>query len=256
MNRQSYVRIEHIFDIPVAQLRTCSFPLESKPFDTRLTCQSYKNLAQTFNLQEYTIWVPTELLIKACGGYKPPLPQAVPVQQRASPATGVRDNARAGRDNSHEARLLAWRGRQAAERNANALRRALTPQLNTQTPLLPASNILSWQVDRTRRQKEWNETAWRDLEANGRGPPPNDGAGSPLLHVGYLLGFVGIGIVGYLAGRALSKGLRSLVGGLARVVRQISIFRARAISSYTARSMVLSATAIMRGVCNEYITAD
>jgi hypothetical protein len=76
-----------------------------------------------------------------------------------NPTAGVQDNARASRDNSHEARLLAWRERQAAERNANSLvgnRTTPTPQLNAQTPLLSTSNISSWQVDRTRRRKEWN----------------------------------------------------------------------------------------------------
>ncbi|PMD28802.1 hypothetical protein L207DRAFT_642860 [Hyaloscypha variabilis F] len=232
MNRQSYVRTDHIFDIQVAQLRTCSFPLESKPFDTRLRRQSYKYLAQTFDLHEYGSWVPTALLIKACGGYKPPLPQAVPVHQGTSPTAGVRE-------------------RLAAERNARALvgnRTTPTPQLNAQTPLL-SSIISSWQVDRTRRRKEWNGTARRDLEANRRGPPPNNGTGSLLLQLGYLLGFAGIGIIGYLAARALSKGSRSLVRGLTR---------AHATSSYTglAGPMVLSATAVIRSVYSEYITTD
>jgi hypothetical protein len=182
MNLQSYVRIGHIFDVPVAQLRTCGFPPESKPFDTRLTRPSYEYLAQTFDLREYGNWVPTALLIKACGAYNL-LPQAVLVQQG---------------------------------------------------------------------------TTQRDLEANRRGPPPNNGTSSILPHFGYVLGFVGIGMIGYLAASALSKGLRSLVRGLARVVQQILKFRALAISNYTrlARSMVLSATAIMRSIYSEYITTD
>ncbi len=248
-----YVRIDHMFDVPVAQLRTCGFPPESKPFDTRLTRPSYEYLAQTFDLREYGNWVPTALLITACGACNPPLPQAVPVQQGTNPSAGVQGNAWAGRDNSHAARLLAWRERQAARRNANALVDNSTtppPQLNARTPLLSTSNISSGQVNHTRRQKEWNETARRDLEANRQGPPPNDGTGSILPHFGYVLGFVGIGIIGYLAPSALSKGLRILVRGLARVVQQILKFRALAISSYTrlARSMVLSATAIMRSI--------
>jgi hypothetical protein len=259
MNRQSYVRIDHIFDVPVAQLRTCSFPPESKPFDTRLTCQSYEYLVQTFDLRGYGNWVPTALLIKACGAYNPPLPQTVPVQQGTNPSAGVQHNTRAGRDNSHAARLLAWRERQAAGRNANALVDNSTtpaPQLNARTPLLSTSNISSGQVNRTRRQKGWNETARRDVEANRRGPPPNDSTGSILPHFGYVLGFVGIGMIGYLAVSASSKGLRSLLRGLARAVQQILKFRALAISGYTglARSMVLSATAIMRSIYSEYIT--
>jgi hypothetical protein len=104
-------------------------------------------------------------------------------------------------------------------------------------------------VDRTRRRKEWNGTARRDFEANRRGPPPNNGTGSLLLQLGYLLGFVGIGMIGYLAARALSKGSRSLVRGLTR---------AHATSGYTrlARAMVLSASAIIRSVYSEYIATD
>ena len=96
------------------------------------------------------------------------------------------------------------------------------------------------------------------MEANRRGPPPNDGTDSILQHFGYVLGFVGIGMIGYLAASALSKRLRSLGRGLARAVHQILKFRALAISSYTrlARSMVFSAAAIMRSIYSEYITTD
>ncbi|KAH9203797.1 hypothetical protein DL95DRAFT_418766 [Leptodontidium sp. 2 PMI_412] len=177
-------------------LRTCGFSPESKPFDTRLTRQSYEHLAQTFYFGEYGNWVPTALLIKACGACNPPLPQTVRVQQGTNPSAGVQDNTRAGRDNSHAARLLAWRERQAAGRNANALvDNSITPppQLNARTPLLSTSNISSGQVNRTRRQQGWNETARRDLEANRRGPPPNDGTGSTLPHLDMCLALWGSG---------------------------------------------------------------
>ena len=73
-------------------------------------------------------------------------------------------------------------------------------------------------MNRTRRRKGWNETAQRNVEANRRGPPPNIGTGSILPHFEYVLGFVGIGMIGYLAVRASRKGLRSLLRGLARAV--------------------------------------
>ncbi|PQE05441.1 hypothetical protein CJF30_00011389 [Rutstroemia sp. NJR-2017a BBW] len=125
MNRQSYVKTKHVFDIHVSQLRTWSFPSKSKPSDLRLTRQSYEYLAQTFGLQNYGSWIPTELLIKGSGrGYTPLLPQAVPVQPRrnTNPSIGNTTNS--------------------------------APHPNVRTPLLHTSDIPYWQVERT----AWNST--------------------------------------------------------------------------------------------------
>ncbi len=55
INRQSYVKTEHIFDMQVAQLRTWGFTPESKPSDIGLTRQSYMYLAQKFDLHRCSI---------------------------------------------------------------------------------------------------------------------------------------------------------------------------------------------------------
>jgi hypothetical protein len=95
MNRQSYVKIEHIFNIDVKQLRTCSFSTKSKPSDTRLTRQSHEYLMRIFGLQKSGRWIRTESLIQACGEYKPSTSQAVPVQpkRKAAPSKGNRTDS-------------------------------------------------------------------------------------------------------------------------------------------------------------------
>ena len=61
MNKQSYVVLEHIFQIPALQLRSCSFRSGSCAYDSRLCEQSYTLLMGRFGL-EPEHWVRTMLL--------------------------------------------------------------------------------------------------------------------------------------------------------------------------------------------------
>jgi len=61
MNKQSYVVLEHIFQVPASQLRSCSFRNSSCAYDSRLCAQSYTLLMGRLGLEpEY--WVHTMLL--------------------------------------------------------------------------------------------------------------------------------------------------------------------------------------------------
>ncbi|PQE06263.1 hypothetical protein CJF30_00005215 [Rutstroemia sp. NJR-2017a BBW] len=168
MNRQSYVKTKHIFDVHITQLRALSFSNKSKPSDTRLIRESYEHLAQRFGLQEYERWVPTKLLVQGFGGYKPAPPQVVPVQPRKNPP--------------------------AVNRTISA------PEPDSQLPLLYSSDIPT-------RQVRWQDSAWTDLEINARGtPPPDASTDSPPGVIGYALrvaGFAACIAVCYWAVKAL-----------------------------------------------------
>jgi hypothetical protein len=154
MNRQSYVKIEHIFDIHITQLRSRSFSNKSKPSDTRLTRESYEHLAHIFGLQEYERWVPTELLIQGFGGHKPARSQGVPVQPRRNHPLAVN-------------------------------RTISAPGPDSQLPLLYSSDIPKRQVRR-------KDIAWTDLETNAGGtPPPDASTDSSLGFIGYALRVAG-----------------------------------------------------------------
>ncbi|PVH70752.1 hypothetical protein DL98DRAFT_521432 [Cadophora sp. DSE1049] len=61
MDKQSYVVLEHIFQVPASQLRLCSFRSGSCAYDSRLCAQSYTLLMGRLDLEpEY--WVHTMLL--------------------------------------------------------------------------------------------------------------------------------------------------------------------------------------------------
>jgi hypothetical protein len=61
MDKQSYVVLEHIFQVPASQLRLCSFRSGSCAYDSRLCAQSYTLLMGRLGLKpEY--WVHTTLL--------------------------------------------------------------------------------------------------------------------------------------------------------------------------------------------------
>jgi len=57
----SYVKTQHIFTVPVAQLRTCNFSPHSSALETRLTRESYVTLAEVFALPPVP-WVSTATL--------------------------------------------------------------------------------------------------------------------------------------------------------------------------------------------------
>lgn len=61
MNKQSYVVLEHIFQVPALQLRSCSFRHGSCAYDSRLCAQSYELLIGKLGLEPED-WVPTWLL--------------------------------------------------------------------------------------------------------------------------------------------------------------------------------------------------
>jgi len=50
MDKQSYVVLEHIFQIPASQLRSCSFRSGSCAYDSRLCAQSYTLLMERLDL--------------------------------------------------------------------------------------------------------------------------------------------------------------------------------------------------------------
>jgi hypothetical protein len=61
MNKQSYVVLEHIFQVPASQLRSCSFRCGSSAYDSRLCAQSYTLLMGRLGLEPED-WVHTILL--------------------------------------------------------------------------------------------------------------------------------------------------------------------------------------------------
>ena len=58
MDKQSYVVLEHIFQVPTSQLRSCSFRSGSRAYDSRLCEQSYTLLMARFGLESEG-WVHT-----------------------------------------------------------------------------------------------------------------------------------------------------------------------------------------------------
>jgi hypothetical protein len=61
MDKQSYVVVEHIFQVPASQLRSCSFRNGSRAYDNRLCAQSYTLLMAKLDLEPED-WVHTMLL--------------------------------------------------------------------------------------------------------------------------------------------------------------------------------------------------
>ena len=61
MDKQSYVVLEHIFQAPASQLRSCSFRRDSRAYDSRLCEQSYTSLMGRLGLEPEG-WVHTILL--------------------------------------------------------------------------------------------------------------------------------------------------------------------------------------------------
>ena len=51
MDKQSYVALEHIFQVPASQLRSCSFRSGSRAYDSRLCEQSYTLLMARLGLE-------------------------------------------------------------------------------------------------------------------------------------------------------------------------------------------------------------
>ena len=61
MDKQSYVVLEHIFQVPASQLRSCGFRRGSRANDSRLCEQSYTLLMARLSLEPGD-WVHTNLL--------------------------------------------------------------------------------------------------------------------------------------------------------------------------------------------------
>jgi hypothetical protein len=61
MDKQSYVVLEHIFQVPALQLRSCSFRSGSRAYNSRLCAQSYTLLMGRLGLEPED-WVHTMLL--------------------------------------------------------------------------------------------------------------------------------------------------------------------------------------------------
>lgn len=61
MRKQSYVVLEHIFQVSASQLRSCSFDRDSCPYDTRCRSQSYTLLMERLHLEPED-WVLTTSL--------------------------------------------------------------------------------------------------------------------------------------------------------------------------------------------------
>ena len=51
MDKQSHVVLEHIFQVPASQLRSCSFRSGSRAYDSRLCAQSYTFLVGRLGLE-------------------------------------------------------------------------------------------------------------------------------------------------------------------------------------------------------------
>jgi hypothetical protein len=102
-------------------------------------------------------------------------------------------------EKSHAARLLRRRERRAAQECSKASVSIRHPRLYHMREHNPPSisNIPSWQVQRTKQLKKWNEIAERNWEANRRWPPSSDGTSSLLLQSGCLFGFAGIGMLSF-----------------------------------------------------------
>ena len=61
MDKQSYVVLGHIFQVPASQLRSCSFRSGSRAYDTRLCAESYTLLMARLGLEQED-WIETILL--------------------------------------------------------------------------------------------------------------------------------------------------------------------------------------------------
>lgn len=216
MTRQSFVCIKHIYEVKVKRLRTCKFQRGNEAFnssETRLTSQSYDYLIKALDVQGLGDWIPTPLLIRGEGGYKPALQQASTVNNPDTPA--IMDNDASARDYFRTNRPAAWHAAEEIVRQTFPERlQPASPRVtaNAQTPLLghtrnvsywgsnsAAGRRLSLQEQEERRanqRRAWLERqTWliaqreRDLEANRRErhSPPGAGSGAILAILGCLL---------------------------------------------------------------------
>ncbi|RDL37682.1 uncharacterized protein BP5553_05115 [Venustampulla echinocandica] len=202
MDCKSYIKTEHIFDVSVALLRTCSFRWTSKPSDIRLTHKSYQYLAKKVGLEGYKTWVSTTLLDRGQGGYRVDYQQISQIQQRMDASVGADPQACMHNRNAAPLPLLQ---RSATVRipTVSVANSTWATRPNARPPRPPTANMSSWQTERERRahQRPQNGADWEDLESDRARWPSDDSDGDGSLSWGYLLlgvGMVGFGTVVYL----------------------------------------------------------
>lgn len=91
MDKQSYVKLEHIFQAPASQLRLCSSRHGSRAYDSRLCEKSYTLLVARFGL-EPELWVSTTVLEHSLANSRAPLRRQNWEQSRPSRPAAIANN--------------------------------------------------------------------------------------------------------------------------------------------------------------------
>ncbi|OBT68204.1 hypothetical protein VE03_02383 [Pseudogymnoascus sp. 23342-1-I1] len=118
MNKQSYIPLNHIFQLRASRLRSCSFRPDSRPTDTRLCEESHARLLSRLSLQRGA-WVATSAAVREAGVPGP------------SPSPGSRTATAEGSRRGRRSRAARGEGRRYAGANAAGTRRQSLPQPRT-----------------------------------------------------------------------------------------------------------------------------
>ena len=173
MDKQSYVVLEHIFQVPASQLRSCSFRSGSRAYDSRLCKQSYILLMERLGLEPGD-WVHTILLELSIASSRETLHRQSTQQSRTF-----------GNSNDFVTQPLA----QQILRADHAMPQPIQPAAGTnrvfsslyryteESPLL--ANNTSSRMPRVWHQQPVNRDSYYDVyggyrrfEQSGRVPPP------------------------------------------------------------------------------------
>lgn len=216
MDKASYVKTEHIFEASVALLRSLNRSSNSKPFDTRLTEESYERFAKQFNTiqsnLEIKVWIKTDSLRRRRRDITriPPDPQPLQPHHATDAAIRYYGQADIGGHGLDPSTSIHGSG---APRHATALNhitstaRSYVPSPQPGTAYTTPQEVVGRRWAHPRQE---NRFYWTDLESNPPRWPSDDSSGRRppwwgwvLLVIG-VVGSVGaIGALGYLLGAKL-----------------------------------------------------
>jgi hypothetical protein len=175
MDKQSYVVLEHIFQVPASQLRSCSFRIGSRAYDSRLCAQSYTLLMGRLGIEPED-WVHTMVLELSIASFRETLRRQFTQQSRTF-----------GNGDGFVTQPLA----QQSLRVDHAIPQPIHPAAATnlafsspyrcaeESPLL-ANNTssrmpgVSYQQSVTRDSHNRSYSRYRRVEQSGLVPPPDD----------------------------------------------------------------------------------